>query len=183
MDHLIFGFQISASVSIIYWIKPLILQQRKQWFPTFLWRAGSSFPGKPVPPPITAFCQWHNNRLAGSPTHVVFAAPNLRYTAVNIQQGIDRLHTCAHGILSSENGIPRVSRQIDRWQVHSALRHYLWAVGFFSRLEKGVDIRHKAGCGIAGIWQKTSIFQSEHQYGTAIHGKPLRRCSCASPFT
>ena len=39
----------------------------------------------------------------------------------------------------------------DKCEIHSALRHYLRAVGFFSRLEKGVDIRHKAGCGIAGL--------------------------------
>ena len=66
-------------------------------------------------------------------THVVFTAPNLRYTAVNIQQGIDRLHTCTHGVLRSENGIARcLGKLTDESEVHGAVRHYLRAVGILS---------------------------------------------------
>ena len=42
----------------------------------------------------------------------------------------------------------------DESEVHSAIGHYFRTIGFFSRLEKGVDIRHKTSGGIAGILGK-----------------------------
>ena len=92
--------------------------------------------------------------------HIVLAAPHLRHAAVNVQQGVDRLHAGTHGILGGEDGVTgRLGKLTDEGEVHSAIGHDLRTVGLLTRLEEGIDIRHKAGGGVAGIvCQRIDLF-------------------------
>lgn len=104
-----------------------------------------------------------------------------RHAAVNIQQGIDGLHTCPHGILGSENSISGCFGKLtDESEVHSAIGHYFRTIGFFSRLEKGVDIRHKTSGGIAGILGKSVNFFGRNTNMVQPFTANLFAAACAS---
>ena len=96
---------------------------------------------------------------------IIFAAPNLRHAAVNVKQRIDGFHTGTHGIFGGENGIAGSFCELtDECEVHCAVGNDLRAVGVLSGLEECVDIRHKAGCGVAGILCKVGDFILRHAY-------------------
>ena len=84
--------------------------------------------------------------------HIVLAAPHLRHAAVNVQQGVDRLHAGTHGILGGEDGVTgRLGKLADEGEVHGAVGYDLGPVGFLTGLEEGIDIGHEAGGGVTGI--------------------------------
>ena len=73
---------------------------------------------------LKGFCLSHSSRRAKA--HA--AAPNLRHCAVNVEQGVDRLYTGAHGIFGGEYGVARsLGKLTDKGEVHSAVRYY-WTV-------------------------------------------------------
>lgn len=85
-------------------------------------------------------------------THVVLTAPDLRHAAVDVQQRVDGFHAGTHGVFRGEDGVARGFGELtDEREVHGTRRHDLRAVGLLPRLEEGVDIRHEAGRGVAGV--------------------------------
>ena len=64
------------------------------------------------------------DRCIDQAADIIGAAPDLGHAAVDVEQGVNRFHAGAHGVLGGENSVARRLGELpNEGEVHGALRH------------------------------------------------------------
>ena len=76
-------------------------------------------------------------------SHIIYAAPYLRYATIYAQQSVNSFHCCTYRIFCGEDSIPRCLSELSKeCEVHAAIRDNIRSVSFCSWHEECGDVWH-----------------------------------------